>query len=166
METWNVTHSSLATWKDKRNVRISYKPLDPSSASITKDNTDKVDDSVTYQELKTTKIQTISGTDTAAGTGRGEWNWRGNGMLKMITSHWEILGWGEEEGTGNKWAVTAFAKTIFTSAGLDVYSRDVAGLKPETLQAIKDALGAIEDDSIKKMTEDLFEVQIDDARDS
>ena len=166
METWHVTHSSLATWKDKRNVRIQYKPLDPSSASIPKDNTDKVDDSVTYQSLKDTKVQTVSGTDTAAGTGRGEWNWRGNGVLKMITSHWEVLGWGEEDGTGNKWVVTAFAKTMFTSAGLDVYSRDVGGLKAETLEAIKAGLAAIEDDNIKKMTTDLFEVKMDDARDS
>lgn len=77
-----------------------------------------------------------------------------------------MLGWGEEETTGNKWVVTCFAKTLFTPAGVDLYSRDNTGLHLETVVAIKKALTEVEDEDIRKMAGDLFEVKIDDARDS
>lgn len=77
-----------------------------------------------------------------------------------------MLGWGEEEATGNKWVVTCFAKTLFTPAGVDLYSKDNAGLQLETVVAIKKALAEVEDEDIRKMAGDLFEVKIDDARDS
>jgi hypothetical protein len=77
-----------------------------------------------------------------------------------------VLGWGEEQGTGNKWVVTCFAKTLFTPAGVDLYSRDGTGLQLETVVAIKKSLAEVEDEEIRKMAGDLFEVKIDDARDS
>jgi hypothetical protein len=85
-------------------------------------------------------------------------------LLKIASSHWEVLGWGEEEGTGNKWIVTCFAKTLFTPAGVDLYSRDTAGLQAGTVAAIKKGLSEVEDEGIRKMAGDLFEVTIDDAR--
>ncbi|WPH03173.1 Hypothetical protein R9X50_00604900 [Acrodontium crateriforme] len=164
---WHVTHSTLPMWKTKRNVRIQYTPLQPSTSALSKENTDRIDDRVTYQALGSTKLQTISGVDTLAeesGEGRSEWNWRGNGLLRIASSHWEILGWGDEEGTGNKWVVTCFAQTLFTPAGLDVYSQSPKGIQKETLQSIKAALAATGDDSISTMASTLFEVQIDDDR--
>jgi hypothetical protein len=137
-ETWHVTHSSLPT--------------------------DRLNDVVTYQSLSSTKLQTIEGVDTASGEGRGEWDWRGKGWLKIASSHWEVLGWGEEEATGNKWVVTCFAKTLFTPAGVDLYSKDNSGLQAETVVAIKRVLTEVEDEDIRKMAGDLFEVKIDDAR--
>lgn len=77
-----------------------------------------------------------------------------------------MLGWGEEEGTGNKWVVTCFAKTLFTPAGVDLYSRDNTGLQLETVVAIKKGLAEVEDENVRKMAADLFEVKIDDARGS
>jgi hypothetical protein len=149
-ETWHVTHSSL--------------PLPPSSASATAESTDRLDDVVTYQSLSSTKLSTIEGVDTASGEGRGEWDWRGKGWLKIASSHWEVLGWGEEEATGNKWVVTCFAKTLFTPAGVDLYSKDNSGLQAETVVAIKKVLTEVDDEDIRKMAGDLFEVKIDDAR--
>jgi hypothetical protein len=163
-ESWHVTHSSLPMWKSKRNVQIRYTPLPPSSASVPPDSTDRLNDVVTYQSLSSTKLQTIGGVDTASGEGRGEWDWRGKGWLKIASSHWEVLGWGEEEATGNKWVVTCFAKTLFTPAGVDLYSRDNSGLEMETVVAIKKALTEVDDQDIRKMAGDLFEVKIDDAR--
>ena len=165
-ETWHVTHSSLPMWKSKRNVQIKYTPLPPSSNAVSAESTDRLDDLVTYQSQTSTKLQTIEGVDTASGQGRGEWDWRGKGWLKIASSHWEVLGWGEEEGTGNKWVVTCFAKTLFTPAGVDLYSRDNSGLQLETVVAIKKSLAEVEDENIRKMAADLFEVKIDDARDS
>ncbi|KAK5112995.1 hypothetical protein LTR85_011017 [Meristemomyces frigidus] len=165
-ETWHVTHSTLPMWKSKRNVRIQYKPLEPSSPSIVKENTDRLDDLVSYQSLDGDKVHTINGVDKCSSSGgaRGEWDWRGKGMLKVASSHWEVLGWGEEEGTGNKWVVTEFAKTLFTPAGIDVYSRDRSGVQPETLQKMKEALAEVEDEDVKKLAGQLFEVTVDDAR--
>lgn len=164
-ESWHVTHSSLPMWKSKRNVQIKYTPLPPSSESISKDYTDRLDDLVSYQSLSSTKLHTIEGVDSASGEGRGEWDWRGKGWLKVASSHWEVLGWGEEEGSGNKWVVTCFAKTLFTPAGVDFYSNSKGGLRPETVEAIKEGLANVDDADIRKMAGEVFEVLIDDARD-
>lgn len=151
-------------WKSKRNVRITYTPLPPSDPSIPADNTDRLDDLVTYQSLTGTKVQSVQGVDKAAvGDGRGSWDWRGKGWLVIAGSHWEVLGWGEEEG-GNKWVLTVFAKTLFTPAGLDVYSLRKGGVREETLEGIKRALGAVDDENVKKMAGELFEVKVDDSR--
>lgn len=165
-ETWHVTHSTLPMWKSKRNVRIQYTPLDPSSPSISKENTDRLDDFVSYQGLKSDKVSTVHGVDKCAssGDGRGEWDWRGKGWLMIASSHWEVMGWGEESGTGNKWLVTEFAKTLFTPAGIDVYSRDRGGLQTETLEGIKQALEGIEDADVRKLAPQIFEIKSDDSR--
>ncbi|USW51963.1 hypothetical protein Slin15195_G052820 [Septoria linicola] len=166
-ETWNVTHSSLPMWKSKKNVQIKYTPLEPSSPSIAKENTDRLDDLVTSQPLHGDKVSSIRGVDKVAGTGDsgGEWDWRGKGWLMIASSHWEILGWGEEHNNnGNKWAVTCFAKTLFTPAGIDVYSQSRQGVLPETLESIKAALAQVDDEGVKKMAKDLFEIVIDDSR--
>ncbi|EME84871.1 uncharacterized protein MYCFIDRAFT_187714 [Pseudocercospora fijiensis CIRAD86] len=166
-ETWHVTHSTLPMWKSKRNVRIQYTPLEPSVASISADNTDRLDDLVTYQSLNGEKVSKVKGIDKAAGSGvnRGEWDWRGKGWLKVASSHWEVLGWGEEANNGNnKWVVTMFAKTLFTPAGIDVYSRSKEGLLHETLEEIKMALASIDDSGIGKLSEAIFEIKVDSAR--
>ena len=163
-ESWHVTHSTLPMWKNKRNVRIQYTPIDSSSPSISNDDTDRLDDLVTYQSLDSDKVQTIKGIDTCSSQGdaRGEWDWRGKGWLKVASSHWEILGWGNDS-TGNKWAVTAFAKTLFTPAGIDIYSKDRCGLTEETLGSIKLALADIDDEVVKELTGQLFAVPVDGA---
>ncbi|KAF2162853.1 hypothetical protein M409DRAFT_57911 [Zasmidium cellare ATCC 36951] len=163
-ETWHVTHSTLPMWKSKRNVRIQYTPLEPSSPSVPKDQTDRIDDLVSYQSLDGDKVSTVKGLDKAASNSRGEWDWRGKGWLKIAGSHWEVLGWGEEQETGNKWVVTMFAKTLFTPAGIDVYSRDGKGVQDDTLGQIKSALSSIQDDEIQKMASTLFEIKRDDSR--
>lgn len=163
-ETWHVTHSTLPLWKGKRNVRIQYTPLEPSSPSIPKDQTDRMDDLVSYQSAKGEKVSTVEGVDKAASDSRGEWDWRGKGWLKIASSHWEVMGWGEEQETGNKWVVTIFAKTLFTPAGIDIYSRENSGVKEETLKDIKNALSGIQDEDIKKMAGTLFEIPRDDSR--
>jgi len=164
-ETWHVTHSSLPMWKSKRNVRIKYTPLPPSSAKIPPESTDRIADLVSYQSLTSTKLSTIAGVDSASGEdSRGEWDWRGKGWLKVASSHWEVLGWGEEVGTGNKWVVTCFAKTLFTPAGVDLYSAGRGGLQVDTVDAIKKGLAEMDDGEIRKMASDLFELTIDGDR--
>jgi hypothetical protein len=143
-------------WKKVSNVTITYSPLssDPS----------KLDDYVAYVSptLFGLKVKSIQGIDTPAGPGC--WNWRGSGWLRIASSHWEILGYGEEgRSEGGRWVVTYFAKTLFTPAGIDIYSWNQEGLKAETVERIKKALVEVEDEVVKKLAAELFEVKQDKA---
>lgn len=91
--------------------------------------------------------------------GEGAWNWRGRGWLKIATSHWEVLGWGERG--DDKWAVTWFAPSMFTPAGLDIYSSRKEGMSEELYQDIMKALGGLEAKEIVDVVKaDMQEVEI------
>ncbi|KAF2456901.1 hypothetical protein BDY21DRAFT_262276, partial [Lineolata rhizophorae] len=162
---WHVTHSTLSMWKSKRNVRITYTPL----ASDSTGGPVRVDDLVEYQTSGSDKVKSVHGVDTAeAGTNEGwAWNWRGKGWLVIATSRWETLGYGTEaveegsepQNTGTDWVVTFFSKTLFTPAGVDIYSRKKEGLRAETVEKIKEALKGSEDDGVAKLAETLFEIE-------
>lgn len=182
--TWNVTHSTLPMWKKSRNVRITYTPLPGTSPA-------HIDDVVSYQSLSSTGLKTVHGVDkpfgvpnsagggaaggeaSTAGEGEGGeekasmgYNWRGKGWLFIASSKWEILGWGDEEGEGsigvNQWVVTYFAKTLFTPAGVDFYSRN-GNLTPGTVEGIKAALAGLGGD-VAKLSGEVFEVKMDGER--
>lgn len=146
--TWHVTHSTLPMWKSNRNVRITYTPLP--------NNPGKINDLVEYQSLTGEKLKSVRGIDTPNQTFPGSYDWRGKGWLKIASSHWEVLGYGVEEGG---WAVTYFAKTLFTPAGVDIYSKEKGGLSEALLQRIKDELTRIEDGNFRKMMEGIFAVR-------
>lgn len=135
--TWAVTHSTLSMWRTARNVRISYTPLDPKE-----DGTPRIDDLVEYEPTgKTGVTKRVEGVDTRAAD--GGWDWRGKGMLCFVTSHWELLGWGETtlpDGTTERWAVTWFANTLFTKEGIDIYSDRKEGISDEAYNKIDAAL--------------------------
>jgi hypothetical protein len=153
-------------WKKSRNVRITYTAV-PSTQPA------QIDDVVTYQSLGADKIKTVHGVDkpfdvpnTAPATDAdgGEvaslgYNWRGKGWLVIATSKWEILGYGDEEGTGNSWVVTYFAKTLFTPAGVDFYSRK-GSLTPQTIESIKAGLAGLGGD-VANLAGEVFEVKTD-----
>ena len=148
--TWHVTHSTLPMWKSKRNVRISYTPLP--------DAPGKLDDLVEYQGLTSEKLKSVHGIDTPHQTFPGSYNWRGKGWLRVASSHWEVIGYGTEEGG---WAVTYFAKTLFTPAGIDVYSRGKRGLSKGLMQRIEAEMKNVEDDNFGKMLDGIFAVKHD-----
>ena len=81
-------------------------------------------------------------------------------MLMIASSHWEVLGYGDLD-AGQQWAVTYFAKTLFTPAGIDIYSRTKEGLSEAVIAAVKEALANIEHVPIKKLAEAVFEVKRD-----
>jgi hypothetical protein len=158
--TWHVTHTSLPLWKNKRNVKITYKPLPPSPSNpkgIT-----KLDDLVSYQTLTSPKTKTVHGIDTPTPGDPGAWDWRGKGWLVIASSHWECLGFGRCD-DGNEWIVTYFAKTLFTPAGIDVYSRSQEGLGGEVVEGILGALRGLEIQEIRELVEGVFEVPQDRA---
>ncbi|KAF1988821.1 hypothetical protein K402DRAFT_327951 [Aulographum hederae CBS 113979] len=155
--TWHVTHSTLPMWKSKHNVRISYTALDPPPGTTTP----RLDDLVEYttSPSPSSKSKSVAGIDTPAKGEEDGWayDWRGKGWLKIASSHWEVLGYGEEAG-GNTWMVTYFAKTLFTPAGIDVYSREASGLKEESVGEIKQALAQLGNAEFKTLAESLFVV--------
>jgi hypothetical protein len=156
--TWTVTHSTLHMWRSARNVRITYKPLPP-----TDDGRPRIDDLVEYEPIKSSGVlKTVSGVDTQSAD--GGWDWRGKGWLFFVSSHWELLGWGEvttAEGKKERWAVTWFSPTVFTKKGLDVYSDSEEGLSAETYKKIEQALMKLDAKEIVEMTErDMRPVEI------
>lgn len=187
--TWSITHSTLPMWRKNRNVRITYTPVLAVSYSPR-----PIDDLVTYQSLKSTAIKSVHGVDkpiyqgASANKGEGKdkvegvvkggddevqsgnwaYHWRGKGWLMIASSKWEVLGYGEEEGTGtdggqgNTWMVTYFAKTMFTPAGIDFYSKK-GKLRPETIEGIKTALAA-QGGEVAKLASEVFEIVMDDER--
>ncbi len=78
----------------------------------------------------------------------------------IASSHWEVLGYGDLE-EGQQWTVTYFAKTLFTPAGVDVYSRTKEGLSEAVIAGIKEALAAVDHPGVKTLTEGLFVVKRD-----
>ena len=182
--TWHVTHSTLPMWKNKRNVRIAYTRL-PGN---------KLDDLVTYQNLKSKELHSVHGIDTPKKD--GAYLWRGKGLLKIATSRWEVLGWGGggahaapihpagtetvqvsaptvEEEDAEQWVVTYFAKTPFTPAGIDIYSRKSTGLSMATMGKLRTALARLDGrksqaakpkNGLGQLVDQIFEVRIDDAR--
>ncbi|MCJ1414684.1 hypothetical protein MMC32_001011 [Xylographa parallela] len=159
--TWHVTHSTLPMWKTARNVTITYTPL-PTVVH----GQPQLDDLVAYQPLTSDKRKTIAGVDTCSQDGHGAWEWRGKGWLKIASSRWEVLGWGalggdgDPEGAHRGWVVTYFAKSIFSPAGIDVYTRGEA-LDEALLERINEGLVAVEDEGFQKLVETMFEVKRD-----
>lgn len=155
--TWHVTHSTLPMWKSKRNVKITYKVI-TRGANIDKSPQNDLDDVVEYQTMTSDKVKTVHGNDVM-GERAWDWHWRGHGWLKIATSHWEVLGYGNHE--GGDWVVTYFAKTLFTPAGVDIYSRAKEGLSESLLSEIKEAMGKVDDPRFKKLVGDIFEIKHD-----
>lgn len=162
--TWTVTHSTLAMWRTAQNVRITYTPLPPSAHGAAA----RIDDLVTYEKASGKGgVKTVAGIDTAsASADTGAWDWRGKGLLGFVTSHWEVLGWGEweeEEGGGSQsWVVTWFEGTLFTKEGVDLYSDRKGGmskaLAEEVLKGLRGLKGATE--LVSMVEKDMQEVKV------
>ncbi|RYO89301.1 hypothetical protein DL764_008595 [Monosporascus ibericus] len=141
--TWSVTHSTLSMWRSAKNVRITYKPYEADKSS-----SPAIDDLVEYEKKGSQSgVKTVEGVDRPDPGSPSAWDWRGKGWLRIASSHWEVLGYGErplttaEGGAGiERWVVTWFAPTLFTQEGLDIYSDRREGLSRETLEAIMEAL--------------------------
>ncbi|RYP31221.1 hypothetical protein DL767_005850 [Monosporascus sp. MG133] len=146
--TWSVTHSTLSMWQSAKNVRITYKPYEADKSSSL-----ALDDLVQYEKKGSQSgVKTVEGIDRPDPDCPGAWDWRGKGWLRIASSHWEVLGYGErplaaaEGGAGvERWVVTWFAPTLFTQEGLDIYSDRREGLSRETLEAIMEALKKLDE---------------------
>ncbi|KAK2070988.1 hypothetical protein P8C59_005445 [Phyllachora maydis] len=166
-------------WRNKRNVRIGYTPREPTTAAgrPVARNCDLVE----WEPVSGKGgVKSVSGTNTASGAplkpstapaeassaplNTGSWDWRGKGLLFWVTSHWEILGWGERPLPGGgieRWAVTWFTPSMFTQEGIDIYADRKGGLSKETAGEIIQHLKTLPTEKLASMCEsDLKEVEI------
>ncbi|KAL8835184.1 MAG: hypothetical protein Q9170_003430 [Blastenia crenularia] len=148
---WYITHTTSEVWHDKRNVVLTYTSLDPSASRP------QLDDLITYQTLSSAKSKTMRGTDTPSPADPRAWTWRGNGMLKFVTSHWQILGFGEED-RGEDWLVVWAQKSIFTPAVLNVCTRHKEGMGVEWVEGMKELCKGMGDLQLEKAVENLYRV--------
>lgn len=139
-------------------MRITYTPLPPRSPSTS--GVYRIDDRVEYESLSGRGgVKSVVGVDTACWPNdTAAWDWRGKGWLFFVTSHWEVLGWGERplpgaDGGVERWAVTWFAPTLFTKEGVDVYSDRRQGVSKETLDEIMAALKGLDAKPVVDMCE-------------
>lgn len=119
-------------------------------------------------------------------TNGATFDWRGKSYLFFVSSHWEVLGYGEEKGV--EWAVTCelalailsllhfvsshalpqecesdssdFSKTLFTPAGVDIYLRTPSEVDSPAKQALLDRIvKAVQaSEGISALTKDGFHV--------
>ncbi|KAI4250404.1 MAG: hypothetical protein L6R40_000001, partial [Gallowayella cf. fulva] len=146
---WYITYSTSPVWSDKRNVVLTCTPLFPVPHSTI---CPQLDDLITYQARTSPKVQTMRGTDTPSPSDTRAWTWRGNGLLKFVTSHWEILNYGEgpaEEGEGDGWMVVFAQKSMFTPAVLNICTR------VNSCRGLKEVLSGSANKEIGKLTEEL-----------
>ena len=83
----------------------------------------------------------------------------------IASSHWECLGFGDVfddgSGGGSQWMVTYFAKTLFTPAGIDIYSRKKEGLPQSTVDQILNALRRFGVGEITELVASIFPIPQD-----
>ncbi|KAJ7446502.1 hypothetical protein B0H11DRAFT_1745863, partial [Mycena galericulata] len=129
------------------NVKITYSAI-PGEPSTT------LDDLVSY-EMRSAKPggkpSTVMGVDRLEAGATGRWKWRGKGLLMIATSKWQLLGFhvspaSSAESEDPEWVVTYFASTLFTPAGLDIYSRKKDGLSDEFVEGLIEELGSLGED--------------------
>lgn len=120
-------------------MRITYRILEEEGKP------QRLDDVVESEPTEKTWMpqpKSIHGIDTP--DGEAAWKWRGTGWLRVASSRWEVLGWGEDEEDGNKerecWVVTWFAASMFTPMGLDVYSSRKGGISAGLYARVKEVL--------------------------
>lgn len=174
-------------WKKAKNVRISYRILRESDGSVK-----GLDDVVTSEDVngkpegfgsKLLGLKTIKGVDYPTGDSLAgdasveegqqglyrKWTWKGNGWLKIAgASKWEVLGWGvyaDANGGRVSWVVTWFESTLFTPAGLDIYSDRKDGVALGLYEMIVGSLRGLGREKgcaeLGKLVEEMFAVKID-----
>lgn len=105
--TWHIVATTFPMW-------LSGKRLDPTFTYTRRD--DVLEDDVAYVNPKG-ETKHIRGVDTP--TGPASFEWRGNGLLRVLSSRWHVTHLSDDR----SWAIISFDKTLFTPAGVDAITR-------------------------------------------
>ncbi|GGD58827.1 hypothetical protein GCM10011514_23520 [Emticicia aquatilis] len=110
---WHIILSNFPMWLkgDKTNPTFNYKVAE-------RDGVMGLADEVKYTQNGRTK--SINGFDKPLNTENTSFEWRGNGLLSLLSSKWQVL----YLDTTENWAIIYFEKTLFTPKGYDVICRE------------------------------------------
>ena len=67
------------------------------------------------------RIKSINGFDKSLNIENTSFEWRGNGLLSLLSSKWQIL----YLDSTKQWAIIYFEPTLFTPKGYDVICREI-----------------------------------------
>lgn len=120
---WYIILSNFPMWLkgDKTNPTFNYKVAE-------KDGVKGLTDEVKY--IQNGRQKSINGFDKSLNSENTSFEWRGNGLLSLLSSKWQIL----YLDTAEHWAIIYFEKTLFTPKGYDVICREN---QPNNLVMIK-----------------------------
>lgn len=126
--SWYINMTNFPMWLkgDKTNPTLNYKVGQ-------RGNTNGLEDEVIY--LENGKQKSISGFDKPLNENKTKFIWRGNGLLWLLSSKWDIVYLDREK----QIAITHFEKTLFTPEGVDVISKK----KELTTEEIQEILEVI-----------------------
>lgn len=126
--TWHVVATSLPFWRSRQSPSVTYTPLPDG----------RILDVVHYTSRGRGRL--VIGADTVV---EGGYHWRGlTPLTRLTSSRWRVVAADESAASlDGRWAVTAFEKTLFTPAGIDVYCRAPA-IDPAASDAARAAIAA------------------------
>lgn len=104
---WHVVATTFPMWRTRCDVTFTYGALSEHAAT----------DRVAYTEGST--AGEILGVDTQHSQVPTHFTWRGNGILSLFTSEWDVVAVAPDA----SWVVLTFGATLATPAGADVISR-------------------------------------------
>lgn len=109
---WHVVQTNFPMWLkgDKTDPRFHYERLDRPGGPW-------LSDTVTY--VQNGQLKRIKGVDKALNAPHTAFQWRGKGLLCLLTSRWDILHIDWSQG----WAIIHFEASLFTPEGYDVIAR-------------------------------------------
>ncbi len=110
--TWYIHYSDFPMWLkgDKQYPTFTYTVKRRKGVVGLKDE---------VRFWKNNKAKSINGFDTPDASKPGSFVWRGDGLMALLKSKWNIL-YLDPTGT---WAIIHFDKTLFTPEGYDVMAR-------------------------------------------
>jgi len=172
MTSWAVVASTLPLWKSRKNVTITYDPIEETPCS------ESFLDTVEFNNVKSPvgkPPSKIVGVDKLESNPQGsestddelngvKFMWRGKGLLAISSSHWQILGYFLSDDPVRKqedWVVTYFGSTLFTPAGLDIYVREPKVWDETKIRKLIEACQQNEDPTVQGVAQDFFMVPRD-----
>ncbi|GAA6001053.1 hypothetical protein JCM10207_007391 [Rhodosporidiobolus poonsookiae] len=152
MGQWFVVASTLPLWKGKKNVSITYTAL-PGEPETTFGDLVQYRSSSAAPDSAPSTVRGVDRLQTDLEGNGVRWKWRGSGWLKIASSHWQILGSSllptsspladSPASTLPEFAITYFSSTLFTPAGLDIYTRSPDGLSDAQVDVLIKKLEAL-----------------------
>ncbi|KAI1634631.1 hypothetical protein F4809DRAFT_665268 [Biscogniauxia mediterranea] len=138
---WHMVASSSSFWTaGKHDVSVVY---EDNTTTQSKSPPGTLNDIASYYSgSPPTQQHSTRGISSPSASASGVYNWRGVGWLRMVTTRWEIVGFGSLLGSnGTDLLVTFAQKTIFSPQSLSIYCREKPQVSDdEVIQRVSDVL--------------------------